>query len=130
DGGVAITIQDSGVGMTPAQLEALFQPYNRLGREHSVIEGTGIGLVISRRLVELMGGHITVESEAEVGSTFTLHLPRAEAAVHPSGDVLGGSERGDYRRRVVHYIEDNETNVEVMRGILVQREQIELGVSL
>ncbi|MBC7941907.1 MAG: PAS domain S-box protein, partial [Chitinophagaceae bacterium] len=71
-GWVEIAVADSGLGMTAEQLSALFQPYNRLGREASGIEGTGIGLVISRRLAELMGGTLEAGSVAGQGSTFSL----------------------------------------------------------
>jgi PAS domain S-box-containing protein len=126
---VEIVVRDTGLGMTPTQLAGLFQPYNRLGRETSSIEGTGIGLVISRRLAELMGGTLKASSTEGQGSSFVLRLPRA--AFTDSGSPIRGSPEAapDYHRRVVHYIEDNETNVEVMRGILSQRPQVALEVS-
>jgi CheY-like chemotaxis protein len=102
-----------------------------LGRDRSSIEGTGIGLVISQRLAEWMGGGLWVQSTAGQGSSFTLTLPQVErlSSVHGELDepVVTPST---YHRRRVHYVEDNETNVEVMRGILAQRPQIELSVSL
>ncbi|HEY6134624.1 MAG TPA: ATP-binding protein [Rubrivivax sp.] len=127
---VEIVVRDTGLGMSPTQLAGLFQPYNRLGRETSQIEGTGIGLVISRRLAELMGGTLKATSTEGHGSSFVLRLPRA--AFTDSGSPIRGSPEATpaYHRRVVHYIEDNETNVEVMRGILSQRPQVALEVSL
>ena len=126
---VTITVRDSGMGMTADQLSSLFQPYNRLGRENTGIEGTGIGLVISRRLAELMGGSLDASSTAGEGSVFTLQLAHggvtAAAPATPAPDVVP-----PYRQRRVHYIEDNETNVEVMRGILAQRPQIALEVTM
>ena len=65
---------DTGAGLTPEQLAQLFQPFNRLGKEASVEEGTGIGLVVTKRLVELMGGVIGVESAVGVGSVFWIEL--------------------------------------------------------
>jgi len=126
---VAITVRDSGMGMTPEQMAALFQPYNRLGRENTAIEGTGIGLVISRRLAELMGGTLEAASVAGQGSVFTLRLPRAEPAAVAAVPTLPDAPP-PYRQRRVHYIEDNETNIEVMRGIIAQRPQILLEVSM
>ena len=126
---IEITVADSGLGMTPEQQAALFQPYNRLGREKTDIEGTGIGLVISRRLAELMGGTLDARSTAGEGSVFTLRLPAAEAAEAPA-PVFTHTSPAPYHRRLVHYVEDNETNVEVMRGIFAQRPQIQLEVSM
>ena len=128
DATVEVAVRDSGLGMTPEQQSALFQPYNRLGRENGTIEGTGIGLVISRRLAELMGGTLDFESTAGEGSVFTLRLPAAaERGATPA--PLAAEADAPYHRRVVHYIEDNETNVEVMRGILLQRPQVQMAVS-
>jgi len=125
---VVIDVADTGLGMTPVQLAALFQPYNRLGRENSAIEGTGIGLVISRRLAELMGGTLQATSTAGQGSLFTLRLPATDAAeARPRAGT--DSSPAPYRQRLVHYVEDNETNVELMRGVFAQRPQIRLEVS-
>jgi PAS domain S-box-containing protein len=73
-GSVRISVTDTGIGMTLAQLGQLFQPFNRLGREAGVQEGTGMGLVVTRRLVEMMDGRIGVASEAGVGSCFWVEL--------------------------------------------------------
>ncbi len=130
EGRVALDVIDTGAGMSPQQLAQLFQPFNRLGQESGPVEGTGIGLVISLRLAELMGGTLHARSAADMGSTFTLELPRAMVAPQPADDDDGGLvEPAAYRRRVIHYIEDNETNAEVMRGILALRPQVELEVS-
>lgn len=127
---VELAVTDTGLGMTPQQLAGLFQPFNRLGRERSAQEGTGIGLVISQRLAELMGGSLRARSIAGEGSSFIVTLPRAaDSDTVPSG--LDGLATGDpgYHRRTVLYIEDNETNVEVMRGILAQRPQVAMEVA-
>jgi PAS domain S-box-containing protein len=126
---VEIEVADTGLGMTEAQLAQLFQPYNRLGREGSGIEGTGIGLVISRRLAELMGGSLAVQSQAGAGSAFTLRLPVAAAEAAPPLRFTDTSP-APYQQRLVHYVEDNQTNIEVMRGVLAQRAQIDLRSSL
>lgn len=130
-GQVLVGVQDTGLGMSAEQLDSLFQPYNRLGREHSGVEGTGIGLVISRRLSELMDGTLEVHSAPGEGSTFWLRLPAASApaaAAAAAGETVT-DEPPPYRLRRVHYVEDNETNVEVMRGIMAQRPQVRLEVS-
>ena len=127
---VQIEVSDTGLGMNEQQLADLFQPFNRLGRESSGEEGTGIGLVISQRLAELMGGTLRARSVEGQGSTFVLQLPRGRAGAAtrlvPEEDRPADAA---YRRRIVHYVEDNETNAEVMRGILAQRPQIQLQVS-
>ena len=130
-GMVALEVSDTGPGMTADQLAQLFQPFNRLGREASAVEGTGIGLVISLRLAQLMGGTLRARSTAGNGATFVLELPRAatESAPPAFGDDEVNLTDAAYRQRVVHYIEDNETNAEVMRGILALRPQIKVEIS-
>ena len=128
---VQIDIADTGLGMTAEQLERLFQPFNRLGRERLGVEGTGIGLVIAKRLAELMGGSLHARSQPGEGSVFTLVLP-APRRTQTGPDVLGGDSDGEeelYSARRVLYIEDNLTNVELMRGMLANRPQIELSVA-
>jgi signal transduction histidine kinase len=73
-----ISIHDTGFGLSQDQLDKLFQPFNRLGRETGSEEGTGIGLVVTKKLVEFMGGKIGVESVVSAGSTFWVDLPSAE----------------------------------------------------
>ena len=128
---VEVSVTDTGLGMTPAQMAELFQPFNRLGRERSAQEGTGIGLVISQRLAELMGGSLRARSVTGQGSVFILTLPMVDSAdtVRSSLDELI-AQPAQYRRRVVHYVEDNETNVEVMRGVLAQRPQVQMDESI
>jgi CheY-like chemotaxis protein/anti-sigma regulatory factor (Ser/Thr protein kinase) len=128
DGMVEISVADTGLGMTRAQLAALFTPYDRLGREHSGIEGTGIGLVISRRLVELMGGTLSASSAEGQGSVFTVRLPAAPAPASAVA-IEARAASAPYQQRLVHYVEDNETNIEVMRGVLGKRQQIVLRTS-
>ncbi len=128
---VEISVTDTGLGMTPEQMDELFRPFNRLGRERTALQGTGIGLVISRRLAELMGGSIRVKSVPGEGSSFILRLPRAldPDTIPSSLDDLAALP-ADYHRRFVLYIEDNETNIEVMRGILAQRAQVRMEVAV
>jgi PAS domain S-box-containing protein len=129
---VEITVADTGPGLDEQQLSQLFQPFNRLGREGSGIEGTGIGLVISQRLAELMGGALRARSTPGTGSSFVLSLPLA-VDIDPTAEQRHETTLPElpqrYRRRSVLYIEDNETNAEVMRGILWQRPQIELRIA-
>ena len=79
-GRVCIAVQDTGAGLDPAQLEAIFQPFNRLGREAGEVEGAGLGLALTRHLVEWMRGQITVASAVGVGTTFRIELRGADGA--------------------------------------------------
>ena len=80
--GVHVDITDSGIGLSPAQLERLFEPFNRVGAERTGVEGHGLGLAHSRALARSMGGEITVTSQPGQGSCFTLHLLRAGELGH------------------------------------------------
>ena len=126
-----LAVTDTGLGMTTEQMGELFQPFNRLGRDRLSQNGTGIGLVISKRLAELMGGALQARSTAGEGSSFIVSLPVvSEPAREPRGGQALTTGPAGYHRRIVHYVEDNETNVEVMRGILAQRPQVQLEVSV
>jgi len=127
-GVVCIEVADTGMGMTEEQLAGLFQPFNRLGRERSGVDGTGIGMVLVRQLAELMGGSISVTSEAGVGTVVCLELPvpkiaaplldRDAAATVPA--ALG--EKRDatdvHLTGLVLYIEDNPVNVLLVEEML------------
>ncbi len=130
-GWVEIAVRDTGLGLTPEQRAALFQPFNRLGRERTTLPGTGIGLVISQRLAEMMGGSLRAQAIEPPGACFVLRLAAAPAAVtapqeHRPDEPTG--PRAGPRRRLL-YVEDNPLNAEVMRGILEQRPGIELDVA-
>ena len=78
-GEVVLAVADDGPGLTPRQMEHLFEPFNRLGRESGRVDGTGIGLTLSRLIAQQMGGRIDVQSSPGAGSTFSLVLPAAGA---------------------------------------------------
>ena len=126
-----ISVIDTGLGLTPAQLAQLFQPFNRLGRDSGSEEGTGIGLVVTKRLVELMGGVIGVDSEAGVGSNFWVELaqteaPRLEAhAQHMTAAVRPVPLRGAVQRSLL-YVEDNPANLELVKQLVERRSDLRL----
>lgn len=119
-GKVHCSVSDTGSGMTPDQLEHLFEPFNRLGAEQTGIEGTGIGLVIVQRLVALMNGQLSVESQRGVGSVFTVSLPEADTA-EPSGFAALDDWTPPSCEATIVYAEDNEVNVQLVSQILALR---------
>ena len=125
---VAIAVCDDGIGIAAVDLPKLFAPFERLGAASTGVEGTGIGLALSRGLAEMMGGTVTVESELGVGSTFRLVLPRADGAqataAVPVPSVTGTSSA---HRRVL-YLEDNPANALLMRSIVGRRGAVDLVV--
>jgi len=119
---VAITISDTGPGIAEPDLPRLFQPFDRLGVQTGEIEGTGIGLAISRGLVELMGGTIQVTSVVGEGSRFTVRLPAAEWQA--SGAASPTSTEYDERTATVLYIEDNPSNTMLVESALSLRPHV------
>ena len=129
DGG-CLRIADSGLGMTSDKLERLFEPFNRLGAEKSKIEGTGIGLVLSRRLVELMHGELQIASTLGRGTVATLLLKPAEAPSSRPGAPAPPSQHGDFDGTLrVLYAEDDEVNVELIRQVVLLRPAVALSVA-
>ncbi|HEX5688196.1 MAG TPA: ATP-binding protein [Ideonella sp.] len=134
-GMVEIEVRDTGLGLTATQMAQLFQPFNRLGRENSQVEGTGIGLVISRRLAGLMGGSLQVSSVPGTGSSFTLALPAGEHAERPlappvqRGDTTPAHPASALTSQRIHYVEDNPLNVEIVRSALAETDAIQLDHS-
>jgi PAS domain S-box-containing protein len=131
-GAVQLQVIDTGLGLTAEQQAHLFEPFNRLGAERSQIEGTGIGLVVTQRLVELMGGAITVASQPGVGSNFTVTLPSAAggAPPQPLEDTRpAATAPGGGPRRTVLYAEDNAMNVELVREVMRLRADCRLVVA-
>lgn len=132
-----ICVTDTGVGISSDDMSHLFQPFNRLNAEHSGIEGTGIGLSISKRIIEMMGGTVEVQSVLGVGSTFCITLPL---------DILPETDDGhnkviinsvpqlqindEGRQFTVLYIEDNLSNLKLVARVLGTRKHIRLHTAM
>ena len=128
---VRFSIKDTGDGLAPEKLEQLFQPFNRLGQEEGSVAGTGIGLVVTKRLAELMGGAIGVESTVGLGSVFWCELSAAEAPSLGSQDGPGGRPSQppapkSARVRTLLYVEDNPANMELVEQLIELRPDIHL----
>jgi CheY-like chemotaxis protein len=121
-GRLRISVEDSGEGLSPKLLSQLFQPFNRLGQENNGEEGTGIGLVVTKKLTELMGGTIGVSSTVGVGSVFWFELirsakPKFITAFSPTFDVIP-KLRADSTPRTLLYVEDNPANLMLVEQII------------
>lgn len=128
---IRICVEDSGQGLAPEQIAQLFQPFNRLGQEGNTEEGTGIGLVMTKRLIELMKGKIGMESILGEGSTFWIEIPcsntdsAAEQKSTPNLSAKSHIQRDAATHRLL-YVEDNPANLMLFEDIIARREDFEL----
>ena len=124
-----ISVVDNGIGIPLEHQGALFSPFERLGHELGQIDGSGIGLSITKQIVEMLGGQIGFESEHEKGSTFWVDIGLSDQqSVDPSEiNVSEITEMNDSeRKRTVLYIEDNEDSVHLVKAIVAQIGNIKL----
>jgi CheY-like chemotaxis protein len=130
-GRVRISVQDTGAGLAPDKIEQLFQPFNRLGQEDSGEEGTGIGLVVAKQLIQLMGGVIGVDSTVGVGSVFWFELSAgvepqdAVESFIPKGPALRTTEDG-VRKRTLLYVEDNPANLSLVEQLISRSPDLQM----
>jgi CheY-like chemotaxis protein len=123
-----LRVADTGPGIPEGRVTELFQPFNRLGAELSGVEGTGIGLVITRRIVEMMGGSIGVESRVGEGSAFWIELPldtRPDRLLTAAGRVAAGTATTGATCSVL-YIEDNPANLKLVSQLLARRPNVRM----
>jgi PAS domain S-box-containing protein len=130
-GRIRVCVKDSGEGLTADKLAQLFQPFNRLGQEANAEEGTGIGLVMTKRLIELMGGIIGAESSVGTGSVFWIELDLTTerhavggtvAALAPADPLV----QTDAELRTLLYVEDNPANLMLVEDLIARRPDIRL----
>ena len=128
-GMVRISVTDTGAGLSSEQMEQLFQPFNRLGQEGGAEEGTGIGLVVTKQLTELMGGAIGVQSDIGVGTTFWIELAASsEPVLEPAAfdaPLMPGASNGAALKTLL-YIEDNPANLSLVEQLIERRSDLKL----
>ena len=128
---IRISVTDTGVGLSAEKQAQMFQSFNRLGQEAGAEEGTGIGLVVTKRLVELMGGEIGVESTIGVGSVFWIELtaaasPQSVTGITESTPVVQVHVHNDVPLRTLLYVEDNQANLKLVEQLIARRPDMRL----
>jgi PAS domain S-box-containing protein len=126
---IRICVRDTGEGLSPEKIAQLFQPFNRLGQESNTVEGTGIGLVVCKRLIEWMGGVIDVESTVGEGSAFSIELnltPEPQRAIGTAELATRAQPHPNAELRTVLYVEDNPANLMLVEDIIARRSDIRL----
>jgi CheY-like chemotaxis protein len=128
---IRISFRDTGAGLSPEKIAQLFQPFNRLGQEAGIVAGTGIGLVVTKQLVELMDGVMGVDSTVGQGSVFWAELRSTPA---PELKVITSVEPApklairpiDAPQKILLYIEDNLANMRLVERLIDRRTDIKL----
>jgi CheY-like chemotaxis protein len=124
-----VRISDTGPGIDPDKMDRLFSPFDRLGAEDSGVEGVGLGLALSKRLVEAMGGRLEAQSQIGIGSTFTVEMPLAgPTSLEERADVRVRPQPGEIAEATgsVLCIEDNAANLTLVERALRSRPGIDL----
>jgi PAS domain S-box-containing protein len=130
-----VRVRDTGPGIKSDSQSKLFTPFERLGAEQTGVEGTGLGLALSKRLLEMMGGSIGVENNPDRGATFWMELPLVQDPVTqlqtamPVVATTVGPVR-QQRQRIVLYVEDNLSNITLIEHIIVHRPYVKLVAAM
>ena len=138
EGLVRISITDTGPGIPKRSLKEIFQPFKRLGAESTKVEGTGIGLTITKQLVEMMNGEIGCESTLGEGSTFWITLPAADCRSEDGADISDSAAANSNKiipaiaegEKLILYVEDNPANLELMELIIDRAPNLKLVSAL
>lgn len=133
NGKIRISVKDTGAGISQEDLPRLFTPFERFGAESTSVEGTGIGLTISQKLIQSMKGKLEVVSTLGQGSTFSLEFPvfiNQDAEVPAKNSMATAVKETDTKVKKILYIEDIKTNIELVRQILLARPTYQLIYSL
>jgi len=130
-----VKVRDTGPGIKPGSETKLFTPFERLGAEQTGVEGTGLGLALSKRLLEVMGGSIGVENNPDRGATFWLELPLVKDPVAQAQTAIAdlpaaAPPEPQQRERIVLYVEDNLSNITLIEHIIVHRPHVKLVAAM
>jgi PAS domain S-box-containing protein len=130
-----VKVRDTGPGVKPENQAKLFTPFERLGAEQTGVEGTGLGLALSKRLLEMMGGSIGVQNNPDRGATFWMELPlvqdpvtQIETAIPVAATPVAPANH--QRQRIVLYVEDNLSNITLIEHIIVHRPHVKLVAAM
>jgi CheY-like chemotaxis protein len=128
---IRVSVRDTGAGLAPEQLAQLFQSFNRLGMEAGAEEGTGIGLVVTKRLIELMGGTVGADSVVGVGSVFWFELNLTTAPLFVPQEIeratlMRPQVAVDTPQRTLLYVEDNPANLELVEQLVARRPDLRM----